>query len=73
MRPVVRIGIGWLCLSLGLLILGLTGGILRARWRGTIAGVPPPIPRSGEPPGGPHPHPFRQNPEDRRRGLAHAP
>lgn len=69
MRPVVRIGIGWLCLSLGLLILGLTGGILRARWRGTIAGFPPPIPWSGEPRVGLNLYLFGQNPEDRRRDL----
>jgi len=64
-----RIGLGLLLISLGLLGLGATGQLLRARWQGTIAGFPPPIPWSGEPRVGLNVPLFGRRPEERRRDL----
>ncbi|HXF70771.1 MAG TPA: O-antigen ligase family protein [Thermoflexus sp.] len=65
-----RILLGLVLITLGSIGLGLTGQILRARWRGTIAGFPPPIPWAGEPRVGLNVPLFGRDPEARRRDLA---
>ncbi|MCX7691057.1 O-antigen ligase family protein [Thermoflexus sp.] len=64
-----KILLGLLLVVLGLLGLGFTGEILRARWRGTTAGFPPPIPWSGEPRVGLNVSLFGQDPAIRQRDL----
>lgn len=62
--------LGLVGIALGWIGLGLTGQVLRARWRGTVAGFPPPIPWAGEPRVGLNVPLFGQDPETRRRDLA---
>lgn len=67
-RP-LRALFGALLLFAGLAGLGLEGQILRARWRGTVIGFPPPIPWSGEPRVGVNIALFGRDPEAQRQAL----